>query len=190
MSPLLIHALVGVPWIVLVAYRIATASRSKDVKKREGAGVRAAVIANQVVAFTLLFGSTFRILPQGKQFLPDLPAIRIVGIALAWTGIGLVIWAQRHMGRFWSARITIKAGHQLIRTGPYVRVRHPIYSGLLLAVAGTTLATGEWRGLAAFLLILIAFGYKMRKEEALLTQTFGDAYLDYRKDSGYLFPYF
>jgi protein-S-isoprenylcysteine O-methyltransferase Ste14 len=190
MSPLLTHIFADFPWVALVIYRIATASRATSVKTREATGIRIAIIANQIIAFTLLFASTVEILPPGRHFVPDRPTIKIAGIMMIWAGTGLVFWAQRHLGKFWSARITIRADHQLIRTGPYAHVRHPIYSGLLLAIAGTALTTEEWRGVIAFCLVLIAFAYKIRKEEALLNRTFHDDYLDYRKQSGYLFPYF
>jgi len=100
----------------------------------------------------------------------------------------MVLWARQNLGRFWSARITIKTGHELIRSGPYARVRHPIYLGLLLAVAGTALTTGEWRGVLALCTMLIAFSYKIHKEEALLTMEFGEAFDDYRKQAGLIFP--
>ncbi len=190
MRPLLLQILADIPWVVLVIYRIATLTRAKNILTKEGTAIRTAVIVNQIVAFTLLFGSSVRILPIGRRFLSDGPVVQIVGIVMIWAGIGLVLWARRHLGRFWTSRVTIKNDHELIRTGPYARVRHPIYSGLLLAVAGTGLVTSEWRGVAAFCLILIAFTYKLRKEEALLTRQFGDAYEDYLKQSGRLIPRF
>jgi protein-S-isoprenylcysteine O-methyltransferase Ste14 len=190
MRPLLIQTLADIPWVVLVLYRIVTAARANNVKAREASAIRFAVIANQIVAFTLLFSSTVGILPPGRRFVSDHLAVRIAGIIMTWMGIALVLWAQRNLGKFWSARITIRVDHRLIRSGPYARVRHPVYSGLLLAVAGTALNTGEWRGVGSFCLVLIAFAYKIRKEEELLTQEFGEAYQDYRNQSGVLTPRF
>ena len=69
---------------------------------------------------------------------------------LTWLGIGLAIWARYHLAEYWSARVTIKEDHQLIRTGPYARLRHPIYSGLILATIGSALVIGKWRCVLGF----------------------------------------
>ena len=63
-----------------------------------------------------------------------------VGVALAATGLGFAGWARIHLGRLWSGRVTLKEDHTIVRTGPYGLVRHPIYTGLLLALVGTVLA--------------------------------------------------
>ena len=62
-----------------------------------------------------------------------------------WGGIGLALWARVHLGQYWSARITLKEDHQLIRTGPYARLRHPIYTGLDLAAIGSAVVIDHWR---------------------------------------------
>src|SRR6185437_7787826 len=67
-------------------------------------------------------------------------ATQLSGIALCAIGIGIAIWARRVLGTNWSGIVTLKEGHTLIRRGPYAYVRHPIYSGILLAAAGTFLA--------------------------------------------------
>ncbi len=89
---------------------------------------------------------------------------------------------------YWSARVTLKEGHQLIRTGPYAFVRHPIYTGMFLGATGAALVAGEWRGIVAVILLLAAHSLKALREEALLTREFGDEYSYYRKHTGFLFP--
>lgn len=84
----------------------------------------------------------------------------------------------------------VKEDHQLIRSGPYAYVRHPIYMGMLLAGAGTALFIGEWRGILALLLAATAQVRKARKEEALMTTEFGDQYQEYRRHAGFLSPRF
>jgi len=130
------------------------------------------------VTFVLLSPS----LPVGplvRPFVPDHSAIRDLGVALAGLGILLMIWARRHLGHYWSDKVEIKMNHQLISTGPYARLRHPIYTGMLLGIAGTALAVGEWRGVAAFLLLLANYVIKARKEERILRQRFGPAFEEY-----------
>ena len=71
-----------------------------------------------------------------------------LGVALAAGGIAVAFWARWHLGTNWSGMVTLKEGHQLIRTGPYRAMRHPIYTGILLALLGTAITFGEVRALA------------------------------------------
>ena len=112
------------------------------------------------------------------------------GIFLTFVGAGIAIWARYCLGQYWSARVTLKIDHRLIRSGPYTYVRHPIYSGLLLAMAGTALVIGEWRALIAVLIAILEFSRKATKEEALLSTEFNDDYQEYRKHAGFLTPRF
>jgi protein-S-isoprenylcysteine O-methyltransferase Ste14 len=85
--------------------------------------------------------------------------------------------------------VTIKRGHTIVRSGPYRRIRHPIYSGLLLAIAGTALARGEWRGPVALLIVVAALARKIRLEERWLGESFGAEYAEYRAMSWALLPW-
>src|SRR6185312_1899697 len=73
-------------------------------------------------------------------------AVYWIGIALLIAGLGFSIWARRRLGRNWSGTVTVKHDHELVRTGPYRWVRHPIYTGILLGFVGSTVALDEWRG--------------------------------------------
>jgi protein-S-isoprenylcysteine O-methyltransferase Ste14 len=92
------------------------------------------------------------------------------------------------LGQYWSGRITIKEGHKLIRTGPYARLRHPIYTGLVLASAGTAIELDQWRCVAGVCIILLGFWIKARREEALLTTEFGAEFDEHRRSTGFLLP--
>jgi protein-S-isoprenylcysteine O-methyltransferase Ste14 len=87
-------------------------------------------------------------------------ASAIVGSILTWMGIGLAIWARYHLAEYWSARITIKEDHQLIRTGPYTRLRHPIYSGIVLAAIGSAVVIDQWRCVLGVCLVLMGYCIK------------------------------
>jgi protein-S-isoprenylcysteine O-methyltransferase Ste14 len=126
--------------------------------------------------------------PLVWRFVPNHPAIRDLGVAAACFGILLMIWARRHLGHYWSDKVEIKANHQLVSSGPYARLRHPIYTGMLVAVAGTAIAVGEWRGVAAFLLLLINYVIKARKEDRILRERFGEAFEEYEHRAGFLVP--
>jgi protein-S-isoprenylcysteine O-methyltransferase Ste14 len=112
-----------------------------------------------------------------------------LGAALTLAGIAFAIWARVVLGGNWSGQVTVKEGHELIRTGPYALARHPIYTGLALAIAGSALAGGELRGLIALILVVASFVYKMRIEERLMRQTFGAAYDAYAREVKALVPY-
>lgn len=86
--------------------------------------------------------------------------------------------------------MVIQPEHRLVRTGPYARVRHPIYFGVLLAIAGTTLVVGEWRALTSLLLMSINYMVKARKEDKILSQCFGEEFRSYQQNAGMLLPHF
>ena len=98
------------------------------------------------------------------------------------------MWARFYIGQNWSSAVTIKIGHELIRTGPYAWVRHPIYSGLLLAMIGTALACRETRGLLAIVLLWLGFWIKSRMEEGFMRKAFGPEYQEYSRSTGALIP--
>ena len=110
------------------------------------------------------------------------------GAVLVAAGLGFSIWARRHLGRNWSVSVVVKEDHTLVRSGPYARVRHPIYTGILLALVGTVVAIGEWRGLAALALALLAFAWKSRAEEERMRETFPE-YEQYRRETASLIPF-
>jgi protein-S-isoprenylcysteine O-methyltransferase Ste14 len=97
-------------------------------------------------------------------------------------------WARVTLGRNWSATITVKQDHDLITSGPYRFVRHPIYTGLLLGLAGIAVARGEWRGVLGVVLAFGAFWRKLRIEERWMREQFGGAYDEYSRRVAALIP--
>jgi protein-S-isoprenylcysteine O-methyltransferase Ste14 len=180
--------LISTPWLILLAYWAISAFRVRPTRRAEPSASRLAVLAIVIVAFTILFGPWLRSSVIAGRFVPNLPGIKYSGIFLVWLGIGIAMWARYHLGEYWSARITIKVDHKLIDSGPYAYIRHPIYSGILLALIGTALAVGNWRGVIAFFLILVVYVLKARREESLLTRELGETYQEYRNRTGMLIP--
>lgn len=117
------------------------------------------------------------------RFVPVSLWIMSAGLALELFGLFLAIWARRHLGRNWSGEITIKVEHELIRSGPYRRLRHPIYTGFLAMYAGILLVTGEWLAVIGFIMVGLAYWRKIRLEEANLNVAFGAGYDAYRRES-------
>ena len=177
-----------IPWYVFGAYWGVSWLRVKRTKATEKSLHRLLTIGIVVVAFSLLFADWMRIGPLRLRFVPEEPWVGWTGMCLTWVGVAIAVWARYCLGVYWSARVTLKEGHQLIRSGPYAFVRHPIYTGMLVGTAGAALVEGEWRGIVAVILLLAAHSLKAMREEALLTNEFGEEYIAYRKRTGFLFP--
>jgi protein-S-isoprenylcysteine O-methyltransferase Ste14 len=110
--------------------------------------------------------------------------------AVAALGLGFTWWARIHLGTLWSGRITRKADHHIIDTGPYGLVRHPIYTGILAALYATALLRPGPFGLAGAALLTVAFVVKARLEERFLIQELGaEAYAGYRARVPMLVPF-
>jgi protein-S-isoprenylcysteine O-methyltransferase Ste14 len=175
-------------WMVFFLYWAISALSSKVAKKSESVLARFQRMVPLVVAYSLLFYQVTRVGWLGKRFVADTSAAAVIGVTLTTAGVAFAIWARWHLGANWSAIVSIREQHELIRTGPYRRVRHPIYTGMLLAMAGTALVLGELRGLLAFAITLFAFYWKARKEEAWLTREFGESFEAHTKQTGMFLP--
>jgi protein-S-isoprenylcysteine O-methyltransferase Ste14 len=114
-----------------------------------------------------------------ERFVPDERWIAWLGFILTIAGLAFSIWARVTLGRNWSGVVQVKQDHELIVRGPYSLVRHPIYTGLLLAFFGTALAVGAWRALLALAIVALSFWRKLRLEERWMSEQFGDQYRQY-----------
>lgn len=141
------------------------------------------------IAIFLLWVPSLPVPVLGERFLTRAAWQFWAGAALTVAGLLFTVWARRHLGRNWSAFVTIMQGHELVASGPYAIVRHPIYSGLLLAFAGSALARGEWRGVLATLIAVPAFWYKLRLEERWMREQFGEQYQTYSRRVAALIPF-
>jgi protein-S-isoprenylcysteine O-methyltransferase Ste14 len=110
------------------------------------------------------------------------------GVAITVLGFAITFWARFTLGGNWSSSVTIKVEHELVRSGPYRWVRHPIYTGIIVAMAGTAVARDQWRGVVAVALMWVAFTIKRLKEESFMRQTFGAHYDEYSQATGAIFP--
>ena len=132
----------------------------------------------------------------GRQVLGEKPLWQFgsVGVyvlaCLVLAGISFTWWARIHLGRFWSNAITHKEGHQVIDTGPYGMVRHPIYTGLIAGMLVTGIAVGTVTAILGAALISLGMGLKARMEEGFLTAELGaDAYGSYCRRVPMLIPF-
>jgi protein-S-isoprenylcysteine O-methyltransferase Ste14 len=177
-------------WILFGLYWLASAFKRKKTKQRESWAQRFRYVLPLVVAFYLLSRPEAHYGWLGARFIPANDAAGWVGVLLTAAGVAIAFWARWHLGTNWSGVVTLKEGHELIRTGPYRTIRHPIYTGILLALLGTAVAVGEVRGLLALAIAWLSFYIKARREESFLTQEFGPGFAEHRRHTGMFLPHF
>ena len=112
-----------------------------------------------------------------------------IGAAVTVVGLLFAVWARQHLGSNWSHAVTVKQGHELITTGPYALVRHPIYTGILTGFLGTAIALSQVRGVIGFVLIFLVLWAKLRTEEEWMRSQFGETYATYAHQTAALVPY-
>ena len=175
-------AIVGIVWL-------AAALVSKRAVRRQSVSSRIVHVAIMVPGFGLLFSDRLAVGPLAWRFVPAWPSVAWTGLALSVAGCAFAIWARLCLGRNWSGTVTVKENHELMRTGPYAIVRHPIYSGGLLGLLGAALVVGEIRGLLGVALVLLGWGMKLRIEEAFMIEQFGAEYTRYQREVRALIPF-
>jgi protein-S-isoprenylcysteine O-methyltransferase len=115
--------------------------------------------------------------------------VRYLGVMLFVVGLSIRWYSIIHLGRFFTVNVAIAANHRLIDTGPYRFVRHPSYTGALMAFLGLGLCLDNWASLLIMTVpVLLVFLWRMRVEEAALLQGLGDVYRDYMSRTKRLIP--
>lgn len=171
-------------WAVFGLYWDSAAKKAAPARESES---RASRGVHVVLANLALLIEVIPIRGFGR-YVPVSALVMGVGLAVQAAGIFLAVWARRHLGRNWSGAIAIKVEHQLIRSGPYRVLRHPIYTGILAMYAGTALLIGERLALIGLAMAVFAYWRKIRLEEAALREAFGAEYEAYRRDTWALVP--
>jgi protein-S-isoprenylcysteine O-methyltransferase Ste14 len=168
-------------------YWLVASRGAKPVQRRESPWARYAFLAQAIVTAILLGRHTWSGW-LGAKVVPGGWTRYWIAVALTAAGLALCLWARRTLAGNWSGTVTIKVGHELVQSGPYRSVRHPIYTGILLMILGTGLASGEVHGLLAFLITLTALWLRSRVEERWMSEEFGAQYTLYREKSWALIP--
>jgi protein-S-isoprenylcysteine O-methyltransferase Ste14 len=171
-------------WAVWLLWAIGT----KRAQRRESLAWQFTYGALLLAGFLLMFANLRGVRWLHTRVLPTAAWLQVAGIAITVAGFALAFWARMHLGRNWSSAVMAKVGHELIRSGPYRWVRHPIYSGLLLALLGTALVRGQVRGLCSLFLVYLGFKIKSLLEERMMTSTFGAEYTSYASATGAILP--
>jgi len=175
-------------WLAFTGYWLVSAFGTKKTvpgSRRRGSGIRILFI---VVVWLLFHNPAFRRY-VGHHPLSSDPVVRIAGVLICAAGMAFAFWARVQLGRNWGVPMSLREGHELVTTGPYRVVRHPIYTGILLACLGSGLAADN-RWFIGFLLFFVYFSYSARVEEASMMRQFPDQYPEYkRKTRGAILPF-
>lgn len=168
-------------WLAFTLYFVSQ-YRSIQVKREGGVAVFSTERLTMVPAVLLVFfpRSHFSVLARPLHFGAS---IAIAGFCLTVLGLAFAAWARDVLGRNWSGR-----DHQLVTAGPYAYVRHPLYTGILVALVGTALVSGQLGAVLGFACAILFFRAKARREERILETEFGLGYADYRSRTGSLLP--
>jgi protein-S-isoprenylcysteine O-methyltransferase Ste14 len=177
-------------WLLFGVYWAVAALTAKKTKRRESVMQRLGYVLPLLATFLLLAERGDERGWLGAYLVPATRAVEWFGAALAAAGIGVCFWARWHLGSNWSGTVTLKEGHELIRSGPYRTIRHPIYTGILLALVGTAIQIAQVRGFIAVGLAFVSFYVKARREESFLKTEFGDRFAEHAERTGMFLPRF
>jgi len=166
-------------WAVWIVIWLATAGSGKRTVESEPVGSRLLTSAVLIAGGALIVAGGSVLRTPGAAILSDPHIASAIGLPLTALGLAFALWARVRLGRNWSGVVSIKQDHELITSGPYALVRHPIYAGIACALAGTALAFNQWRDAFGFFVVLAGVLRKARLEEQILTSRFGDAYREY-----------
>ena len=174
-----VHPWIESVWILIGIFWGLTALRLKPVVRAQPTRARLIQMSILISGAALLISKW----PQAlnSRVLPDSAPTALAGMTLTVGGAMVAVVARAYLGGNWSGRPTIKEGHELVTQGPYAFVRHPIYTGIFVAVIGTAIAFGQARDLLALPLVLLGLWLKARQEERLLSKAFGHSYAAYQQ---------
>ncbi len=183
----LYNSLISICWLVFIAVWIISAFSAKRTVGRTWRfmGFRIVLIVVLLVLFNLEF---FRGLGAYQSLASVYPWAGPVGVVLCGLGVILAVWARVYLGRNWGMPMSLKEHPELVTTGPYSYIRHPIYTGVLLAMLGSTFANETW-----WVVILVVSGiyfvYSATEEEKIMTKEFPNDYPSYKARTKMLIPF-
>lgn len=177
-------------WLGWAAYWWARSANMKATVRREPVYSRLLHIGPLALAMALTWAPGIPWIPALQtRLLPRGPTAFFTGAAITLAGLLFTVWARRYLGRNWSGTVTLKKDHELVTGGPYGLVRHPIYTGLLLAFVGGAVARGTLAGVVSVLIVLLALWRKLRMEERWMREQFGPSYASYSRRVPALIPF-
>jgi protein-S-isoprenylcysteine O-methyltransferase Ste14 len=185
--------LIAACWVIFMVVWFIAAFFTKRTVERSASFWRVVWIAAAIAVISLAGsgnGVVWNRLPQGWDWTwADTDAIGVIADAVTVAGLLITLWARATLGSNWSGTVTFKENHELITSGPYAFVRHPIYTGLLTMLLGTVIISGHAFGFAVLALGTLMLWLKSLDEERLMTKHFPDAYPPYKKRVRAIIPF-
>src|ERR1035437_1733414 len=175
-------------WLGFLGYWVFSARGGKPTAERQS---WLSIVAHRVP--TLLGGALLWCpklpYPLNLALTPHTDLPRAFGVLVCALGLAVAIWSRHTLAGNWSSEVTFKQGHELIQTGPYQYVRHPIYTGILLMCLGTAIEVGQLRCWLGFMILCLGFWLKLKQEDALMARHFPNDYPAYRARVKALVPF-
>jgi protein-S-isoprenylcysteine O-methyltransferase Ste14 len=178
-----------VAWVFFFIYWQIRAAKTKTTQRLEPAASRLLRVLIFLIAIVLLWTTRIPLPLLYRQLWPQGLWPFWLGVAVTTAGLLFAVWAREHLGSNWSRSVTIKQGHELITSGPYAVVRHPIYTGILTGFLGMAIAIAQVRGFVSLVLIFVALWIKFRMEEKWMRSEFGETYAGYAHHTAALVPF-
>lgn len=177
-------------WLAWALYWMVSAYGTKRTRRRESLGSRLSHVLPLAIGVVLIAWPHLHLgRALERPLLPPGPLRFGSALVLVLAGLAFTVWARVHLGGNWSGTVTLKEGHELIRSGPYAYVRHPIYTGLLVALLGSAVACGELRALLGLAVVTAAFVRKLGTEERFMRESFPEQYVEYSSEVPALIPF-
>ena len=182
---------VSTSWLAFTLLWVAAAFTSKRTVQVQSGGSRLLQAGVVLIGVTLLFNLSPWLMSGWltERLTPESAPVVLGGTVMTAAGMLFSVWARLTLGRNWSGTVTIKQHHELIQRGPYRIVRHPIYTGMLLAMLGTAFIYGIARCFLGVPIVGLGFWLKVQIEEQFMVQQFGEQYVRYRQEVRALIPY-
>lgn len=174
-------------WLAFLGVWVIAGASAKRNVRRDSSTLRFVYgVLVPVGAFLVIQPS--RLGPLEFPLLPHNRVVEFCGLIITAAGMGFAIWARFTLGRNWSGTVTVKAGHELIRSGPYRFVRHPIYSGILAGLLGTAIGQSTLPSLIGVVIALYGLRMKWKTEERFMVEQFGAQYVQYQGEVKAVIP--
>jgi len=184
-----IQQYINAVWMLIGIYWVVGIVRTKRTAKRQPTLASALDIVILCAAGLLIWDPATAIGFLGYRLTSAAAWVQWLGLSATICGCAFAIWARAFLGSNWSSVAAVKQNHELILRGPYAVVRHPIYTGLLLALAGTAITVGEIRAFIGLGLGFIAFLLKSAAEERFMHEEFSGEYARYSQRVRRLIPF-
>ena len=191
MKPLdpLVKNIISACWIIFLVVWLLAAIFTKRTVYRESGAQRLRYTIPILIGCYLLFRGYHLPYPFNARIIPHTSTILVAAAILCVCGLAFCFWARAVLGGNWSGTVTLKENHELILSGPYRLVRHPIYTGLLAMVVATVMQQGHIAGAIGLILVFVSFWIKLTEEEELMRKQFSDQYLAYEERVKRIVPF-